>query len=62
MKKPRKKKIQPIRKLWEIDDGELNAVIAHLQIAYPTSQQLETFEKEMARRKAGLPIPEVKDE
>lgn len=50
-RKPRKKKIAPIRHISDWSEEELGGMIAHLQEKYPTSEQLTRLEAEAKRRK-----------
>ncbi|MGL5015026.1 MAG: hypothetical protein ACRC6V_12160 [Bacteroidales bacterium] len=58
-KRPRKKKVAPIRKIWELPEEEILAVITHLRSKYPDSAQLYRYMREIKRREEGAPIPEV---
>ena len=49
-RKPRKKKVAPIRHISDWSDEELGGMIEHLQAKYPTSDQLIRFEAEAKRR------------
>lgn len=58
-KRPRKKKVAPIPKIWELPVEEIMKVVNHLSENYPDSAQLMSYSKELKRREEGLPIPEV---
>ena len=58
-RRARKKKVQPIPKLWEMSDAVVQAVIDHIKPKYPDSPQLARFEKEMKRREEGKSVEEV---
>ncbi|MGL5015455.1 MAG: hypothetical protein ACRC6V_14400 [Bacteroidales bacterium] len=62
MRKPRRKKIQPVAKIWEMDVAAIQAVIDHVKPKYPDSAQLVRYEKELKRREDNQPIEEFKDE
>ena len=61
-RKPRKKKVQPVQKIWEMDVAAIQAVIDHIKPNYPDSAQLVRYEKELKRRENNQPIEEFKDE
>ena len=58
-RKPRKKKVQPIPKIWEMDVAAIQAVIDHVKPNYPDSAQLVRYEAELVRRAKDLPVEEV---
>lgn len=58
-RKPRKKKVQPIPKLWEMDEAAILAVIQHLSENYPDSAILGRYKAEIKRRQENKPIPEI---
>lgn len=61
-RKPRRKKVPEIRKIWDVPLEEIQAVVEHLKKNFPTSGHLVHLEKELKRREEGKPIPEVSDE
>ncbi|UIW10572.1 hypothetical protein PQC38_gp096 [Aeromonas phage BUCT695] len=60
-RKPRKKKIPEIRKIWDLPQQEIEDVVAHLREKFPTSGLLKSYEKELTRRINNEPV-EVVDE
>ncbi len=61
-KRPRKKKIPELRKIWDFPQEEVEALAAHLRANYPTSHHLITYERELLRRANNEPIPEIPNE
>lgn len=62
MTKRRRKRIQPIQKLWEMDVAAIQAVIDHIKPNYPDSDQLKRYEAELKRREDHNPAPEIPNE
>lgn len=60
-RRPRKKKIPPVLKIWEMKEEEIIKIVEHLREKYPDSAQLYRYMKELKRREDGDPIPEVKE-
>ena len=61
-RKPRKKKVPTVPKIWEMDVAAIQAVIDHIKPKYPDSAQLARYEKELKRREDNQPVEEFKDE
>lgn len=61
MKKPRKKKVKPIQKIWEMDVAAIQAVIDHVKPKYPDSAQLARYEQELKRREEGKPVEVINE-
>ena len=58
-RKPRKKKVPTVPKIWEMDVAAIQAVIDHVKPNYPDSAQLVRYEAELERRAKDLPLEEV---
>lgn len=61
MRKPRKKKIPEIKKIWDLPLEEIERIIASIEEKFPTSGQLESYRKEIRRREAGEDVNEIQD-
>ncbi|UZV39647.1 hypothetical protein APT65_00032 [Trabzonvirus APT65] len=61
MRKPRKKKIPEIKKIWDLPLEEIERIIASIEDRFPTSNQLESYRKEIKRREEGEDVKEVQD-
>lgn len=61
MKKPRKKKIPEIKKIWDLPIEEIMNVITQLEDKYPDSGQLVSYKKEVTRRERGDAVEEAGD-
>lgn len=61
MRKPRKKKIPEIKKIWDLPLEEIERIIASIEERFPTSGQLESYRKEVKRREGGEDVREIDD-
>lgn len=61
MRKPRKKKIPDIKKIWDLPLEEIERIIASIEERFPTSGQLESYRKEVKRREGGEDVREIDD-
>lgn len=57
-RKPRKVKVKPIPKLWDMEDKALSILIQHLQEGFPNSGALKSYLAEQGRRNDGLSVEE----
>lgn len=61
MRKPRKKKIPEIKKIWDLPLEEIERIITSIEERFPTSGQLESYRKEIRRREEGNDVREMED-